>query len=299
MEFSQLEGLLAIARSHSFSRAAEQLGRTQPAISIAIKKLEDEIGAPLFDRSRKDVTLTDAGRVLYEYAQKIINLRGQAVSAIEELRQLHSGKVSIGANESTSLYFLPRIILAFRERYPNIKVEVFRSSSERLPQDIKDRNLDFGIVSFEPTDGEVESFPIMEDDLALILPPEHRLVKKGKLTIKDLGEETFLAHNVKSPSRDRVVETFKQHRVPLNISIELSSIETIKQFVQMGLGLAFVPRLCIEEEIRQKKLVSLPIQGFAHKRTMRVIYLRDKVHSHAAAKFLEVLKSVAQAQSSG
>jgi DNA-binding transcriptional LysR family regulator len=297
MEFSQLEGLLAIARSHSFSRAAEQLGRTQPAISIAIKKLEDEIGAPLFDRSRKDVTLTDAGRVFCEYAQKIINLRGEAVSAIEELRQLHSGKVSIGANESTSLYFLPRIILAFRERHPNIKVEVFRSSSERLPQDIKDRNLDFGIVSFEPNDGEVESFPIMEDDLALILPPGHRLAtKKGKLTVKDLGEETFLAHNVKSPSRDRVVETFKEHRVPLNISIELSSIETIKQFVQMGLGLAFVPRLCIEEEVRQKKLASLPLQGFTHKRTMRVIYLRDKVHSHAAAKFLEVLKSVAQTE---
>jgi len=238
--------------------------------------------------------LTDAGRVLCDYAQKIINLRSEAVWTIEELRQLHSGKVSIGANESTSLYFLPRIILAFRERYPSIKVEVFRSFSERLPHEIKERNLDFGIISYEPNDSELESFPVLEDELALIMRPDHPLATKGKVTLRDLGQETFVAHNVKSPSRQRVIEAFKQHRVPLTIGIELSSIETIKQFVQMGMGLAFVPRMCIEEELREGKLVSPPIQGFKHKRTLRVIYLRDKVHSHAAAKFLEVVKSFAQ-----
>lgn len=298
MEFSQLEALVAIARSRSFSRAGEQLARTQPAISIAIKKLEEEIGAQLFDRSRREVTLTDAGEVLLGYAQKILNLRSEAASAIEELRQLHAGKVTIGANESTSLYFLPKIILAFRQQYPRIKVEVYRSVSERLPQEVRERNLDFGVISFEPNDSELESFPLLDDELALIVRPDHPLARKKKVTIKDLGRETFIAHNVKSPSRTRVIEAFKRNHTPLNISIELSSIETIKQFVQMNLGIAFVPRLCIEQELRQGTLVSVPLQGFTCRRTLRVIYLRDKVHSHAAAKFLDVLRAVAQSSRS-
>jgi len=292
MEFAQLEALVAVARARSFSRAAEQLARTQPALSIAVKKLEEEVGALLFDRSQKEVTLTEAGRILFDYAQKILNLRREAIGTIEELRQLHTGRVTIGANESTSLYVLPRIILAFRQRYPTIKIEVYRSFSERLPHEIKERNLDFGIVSFDPNDGELASFPILEDELVLILPPEHPLAARERITLKDLGGEPFIAHNVRSPARERVIQAFRRARVPLNIAIELTSIETIKEFVKMGLGLAFVPRMCIQEELAQGKLATVPIHGFRHRRVLRVIYLRDKVHSHAAQKFLEVLKAM-------
>ncbi len=149
MEFGQLEALVAVAREHSFGRAAAQLSRTQPAISIAIGKLEKEVGAALFDRFRKDARLTAAGEILFEYAQKILNLKNEAGQAVDELRQLHRGKVSIGANESTSLYLLPGIILEFRKRHPDIKVEVFPSSSVQLPSEIKERNLDFGIIAFD------------------------------------------------------------------------------------------------------------------------------------------------------
>ncbi|GBC77409.1 HTH-type transcriptional activator CmpR [bacterium HR08] len=293
MEFAQLEALVAIARARSFSRAAEQLARTQPALSIAIRKLEEEIGALVFDRSQKEVTLTEVGQILFEYAQKILNLRREALGTIEELRQLHTGRVTIGANESTSLYLLPRIILAFREQHPTIKIEVYRSFSERLPREIKERNLDFGIVSFDPNDSELASFPILEDELVLILPPGHPLAARRQITLKDLGGEPFIAHNVRSPARERVIQAFRRARVPLNIAIELTSIETIKEFVKMGLGLAFVPRMCIEEELAHGKLATVPIHGFRHRRVLRVIYLRDKVHSHAAQKFLEVIKAMA------
>lgn len=293
MEFAQLEALVAIARSRSFSRAAEQLARTQPALSISIKKLEEEVGALLFDRSQREVTLTEVGQVLFEYAQRILNLRREALATIEEIRQLHTGRVTLGANESTSLYVLPRIILAFRERYPTIKIEVYRSFSERLPREIKERNLDFGIVSFDPNESELASFPILEDELVLILPPHHPLAQREKVTLKDLGGEPFIAHNVRSPAREHVIRAFRRARVPLNIAIELTSIETIKEFVKMGLGLAFVPRMCIEEELQQGKLATVPIQGFRYRRVLRVIYLRDKVHSHAAQKFLEVIRAMA------
>lgn len=291
MEFSQLEALITIAQEHSFSRAAEQMARTQPAISIAIKKLEEEIGVALLDRSRKAVALTDAGEVLFEYAQKIVNLRAEAINAIKELQQLHHGKVIIGANESTSLYLLPRIILAYRQQYPGVKLEVFRTFSEQLPRLVKEHRLDFALQAYDPQDSQLATFPILEDELVLIMHPQHRLAKKRKVHVRELGDESFLAHNVKSPARDKVVQFFRDHRVPLNISIELATIETIKRFVAMGMGLAIVPRLCVEEEIRNKQLVTVPIQGLHIRRTLRVIYLRDRVLSQAAAAFLKLIKS--------
>lgn len=290
MEFAQLEALVTIAQERSFSRAAERLARTQPAVSIAIKKLEDEIGAPLLDRARKNVTLTDAGEVLFEYAQKIINLRREAASAIHELRQLHYGKVTVGANESMSLYFLPDIILAYRQQHPQIKVEVYRTFSELLPAKIKEHRVDFGLLAFDPQDSQLESLPVLRDELVLIMSPKHRLAKKSKVTVQELGGESFLAHNVKSPSREKVIQFFRDHQVPLNISIELATIETIKRFAEMNLGLAFVPRMCVQEEIRTGKLVTVPVQGMKIKRTLRLVYLRDRVHSHSAAAFLQLVK---------
>jgi DNA-binding transcriptional LysR family regulator len=290
MEFSQLEALITIAQEHSFSRAAEHMARTQPAISIAIKKLEEEIGVSLLDRSRKNVALTDAGEIMFEYAQKIVNLRTEAVSAIKELRQLHHGKVTIGANESTSLYLLPRIILAYRQQYPRIKLEVFRVFSEQLPRLVKEHRLDFALQAYDPQDSQLETSPILEDELVLVMNPTHRLARKKKVTVQELGHESFLAHNVKSPARDKVVQFFRDHEVPLNISIELATIETIKRFVEMGMGLAIVPRLCVEEEIQSGQLVTVPIQGLHIRRTLRVIYLRDRVLSQAAAAFLKLVK---------
>ncbi len=299
MEFGQLEALVFIAQEHSFSRAAEHLARTQPAVSIAIKKLEEEIGAPLLDRSRKNVVLTDAGMVMLEYAQKILNMRGEVVNAIDELRQLHHGKVTIGANESTSLYFLPRIIMDFRAQNPSVKVEVHRSLSERLPQDIKERHVDFGVISFDPSDAELEASPVLLDELTLIVPPGHWIAQRRSVNIRDLGSESFLAHNVKSPSRQHVVEAFRRHRVPLNITIELATIETIKKFVQMGFGIGFVPHMCVEEELQRGTLVAVPVKEIRFQRTLRVVHLRDRVHSHAAARFLELIRVRAPAVRAG
>jgi len=291
MEFAQLEALVIIAQERSFSRAAERLARTQPAISIAIKKLEEEIGVPLLDRARKNIALTDAGEVMFEYAQKIINLRSEATNSIKELRQLHHGKVTVGANESTSLYFLPNIILAYRQQHPHIKVEVYRTFSEQLPRLVKEHRLDFALLAYEPHDSQLESFLVLHDEVVLIMNPQHRLAKKTKVTVQELGEESFLAHNVKSPAREKVIQFFRDHQVPLNISIELATIETIKRFVEMDLGVAFAPRMCVQEEIRTGKLVTVPVQGLEIKRTLRVVYLRDRVLSQAAAAFLQLVKA--------
>jgi len=292
-----LEAVLAVARTRSFARAAEEMGRTQPAVSIAIRKLEEELGASLFDRVRRDIRLTAAGQVLYDYAVKILNLRGEVRESIDQLRNLQRGKVRIGANESTSLYLLPPAILSFREKFPFIKVEAFRSASMQLPYEIKERNLDLGIVSFDPDDADLESFPLLEDELILIVPPDHSLTKKRRVVLADLATEVFIAHNVHSPSRQHVIDVFRKEGVPLNIGIELSNIETIKDFVRRKMGIAFIPHFCVEQELATGDFRIVRVQNFHHTRTVRVILLKDTSHPHATLQFLEVLKQLHSAPS--
>ena len=207
--------------------------RTQPAVSIAIRRLEEEIGSPLFERSQKTPVLTDAGELLYDYAKRILSLRDQTFNVVAELKSLRRGRVRIGANESTSLYLLPHLILEYRALHPDVMVEIFRQSSERLPREVLDRNVDFALMAFEPVDSDLESFPVLRDELVLITHPEHHLAKLQSVTVEELGNQPFLAHNVKTGSRYKVMETFAQHHTPLNITLELATVETIKRFVQL------------------------------------------------------------------
>jgi DNA-binding transcriptional LysR family regulator len=290
MEITQLEFFLKVVEEGSFSKAAERVYRTQPAVSLAIRRLEEEVGASLLDRSQKTPTLTDVGRVVYEYARRIIALRDQAREAVAEVRALKRGRVRIGANESTSLYLLPDLILEFRERHPNVLVEMFRHASQQLPREVIDRNLDFALMAFEPTDGELESFPVLKDELVLIMSPSHRLAGRESVSLEELGEESFLAHNVQAASRKRVIETFAEHHTPLNIILELATIETIKRFVQREVGLAFVPRMCVVEELERGALATVPVRGLTYERVLWATRLRGATPSHAASAFLELLR---------
>ncbi|HEX7295843.1 MAG TPA: LysR family transcriptional regulator [Pyrinomonadaceae bacterium] len=289
MELTQLEFFVSVVETGSFSKAALRVYRTQPAVSIAIRRLEEEIGAPLFDRSQKTPTLTDAGQLVYDYALRMLALRDRAQNAVSELRTLERGRVRIGANESTSLYLLPQLILQYREKHPHVRVEIYRNVSEVLPREVLDRNVDFALLAFEPEDKELETFPILDDRLVLILNLDHRLAKHDSVTIKELGNESFLAHNVKSGSRHKVVETFARHHTPLNIALELATVETIKRFVQLKIGLAFVPHMCVAEELARGTLATVPVEGLSYLRTLWVTHRRNITFSHAAAAFLEVL----------
>lgn len=289
----QLEMFVAMVEEGSFHRAAERVFRTQPALSMALRKLEQEIGAALFDRTNRNAyVLTETGVLLYEYAKRLLNLRDETVQALQELHNLQSGRIRIGANESTSLYLLPRLILAFREEHPKIKIEVFRQISARLPSELRQRNLDFAILSFSPDEPELEATPIMRDELVLIASPQHRLASVRKTHIRDLGDEGFIAHNVRSPSREKVIEAFRLFKTPLNITIEIATIETIKRFVARNLGLAFVPLMCVQEELERGDLVVVGVEGFRYERTLWVVHRRTDAHSHAAKAFMRVLGSL-------
>ena len=289
MDINQLEVLVAVAQEKSFSRAAEILHRTQPAISQAIRRLEQEVGEKLFDRSSKDGTLTAAGDVLLEYAKQMLNLRRTAQLAVKELRDLHQGKVTISANEHTVFYLLP-LIKEFRRRFPLIKVEVGRGVASRIPTEVMAREVELGVISFKPNDESVKAIPVDIDELVLIVAPTHRFAKKTNVSIKELGVESFIAHNAPSPYREKVIQTFEKHRTQLNISIELPSLEAIKRLVEEGVGIALVPKLTAEAEIASGLLKSLNVNEMKFERRLHIIYKRNSVLSHAAKMFLQMVK---------
>lgn len=291
MDINQLEVLIAVAGERGFSRAAEKLYRTQPAISQAIRRLEEEVGEPLFDRSSKDGTLTASGQVLLKYAQQIINLRRDAKLAVKELKDLQRGKVTLGANEYTVMYLLP-VISVYRVRHPHIKIEVKRDLASRIPSEVLKRDVEIGIVSFRPNDPALATVAVATDELALIVAPKHPLARKKIVSVRELGVESFIAHNVRSPYRERVVETFEKHRTPLNISMELPTLEAIKRFVEQGMGVALVPRLAAQAEIERGQVVAIPVREMRLERKLYLIYRKGAKLSHAARAFLTVARDI-------
>ena len=290
MDVNQLEVLIAVAEEKSFSRAAEVLHRTQPAVSQAIRRLEAELGESLFDRSSRDGTLTPAGQVILDHARHILNLRRSAHAAVKELKDLQRGKLALSANEYTVMYLL-RVIPIFRKRHPEIKVEVKRSLASRIPLEILGRGVEMGVVSYKPTDPAVASVPVLMDELALIVPADHPLAHQQIVSVRELGAESFIAHNVPSPYRERVVRTFEKHKTPLNISIEMPTLESIKLFVAQGMGVALVPRLAAQAEIARGDIAALTVREMRLERRLYLVHRKGATLSHAARAFLRVAKS--------
>jgi len=288
MELYSLHVFLTVATEKSFSRAAERLLRTQPAVSLALQRLEQELGEKLIDRSGKDLILTDAGRAVLDYARRFESLQQQLENSLAELRDNSAGRLTIGANESTTLYLL-RHIERYRELYPKIKVQVRRSLSSKIPNELLDGNLELGVISYDPGDERLKSKIIYTDALAFVVSPRHRLAHRRTISISELGSETFIAHNVLSPYREVVLREFQAHKVPLRMEVEMPTIESIRKMVQNNNGVAFLPRMCVEQEIEAKLICEVRIKEMHMERKIRLIYPTRRALSHAARAFLEVL----------
>lgn len=293
MDLFQLETFLAVAREGSFSRAARKLFRTQPAISQTVRKLEEEIGEPLFDRSSREGILTDAGRVLVEYAERLLNMRSEAIAAIGELRHLERGRLSIGANEVTCLYLLPALD-KFRDRCPMVTIAVQRKLASHLPEELSNRTIELGVLTYKPEEPDLKTIVIYRDDLVFVMPPNHPLASATSLTISQLGAEVFVAHNVPSPYRVKVIDTFRQMGVPLHMDIELPTVDSIKKAVEHGKGVALIPGICAAEELSKGKLVTVPVRELTFERKVRIAYRKNSTLSHAARAFLDVVESFAK-----
>ncbi len=288
MDLASLQVFQTVVREKSFSRAAEKLFRTQPAVSISIRKLEEWVGQPLFVRGSGARTLTDAGALLLEYADRMLNLREEIRKSMRELRGLQRGQVSLGVNESSIHALLPALA-RYRELHEGIHIRVHRVFSRDVPREVLSHHLDIGVISYIPEETELSAVEFYRDNLTVVVWPGHRLAKRREVDITDLGEETFIGHIVESPHRQRVVQLFARHHVPLHMEIEMPTIESIKLFVEMKKGVAIVPRMCVGPEIAQGILRELPMKQMRIQRRLYLIYRQDRPLTAAAQAMVNIL----------
>jgi DNA-binding transcriptional LysR family regulator len=286
MDIGSLRVFLAVAHERSFSRAAAKVHLTQPAVSQTVRRLERALGEELFDRSSKNGTLTDAGRTLQNYGQRLVRLAEETESAMRELRDLRRGRVLVGANEAAVHTLLP-LMATFRARYPDISIDVRRVPARQIAVEVQQGSLDFGALTFHPSEPGLLEVNVGTDELVLLVPPSHALAARRQVTMEEVAAEAVVAHNDPSPARERVLRLFEQRRVPLNMVISLPSLDGIKRAVEMDLGVALLPRRCAITEIANRRLVAIPVAGVSRRRQVTLV-CRKAHRSHAANAFLAV-----------
>jgi DNA-binding transcriptional LysR family regulator len=289
LELTELRVFLKVAAERSFSRAAMKLHRTQPAVSQAVRRLEESVGERLFDRATKDASLTDAGRLLRDYADRLLRLSEEAEAAVKELRDLRRGRVLIGVNEASVHVVLP-LVQRFRDVHPLVHVDVRRVPARQIGAEVVQGSLDFGVLTFQPAEPRLSSVVLGHDELVMLVHPSHTLAPAREVTLAECGRQTVIAHNDPSHVRDRVLRLFEQHHIPANILVSLPSLEGIKRAVALKMGVALLPRRCAESEIARGELVALTMPEIRLRRQVRLVYRKAGERSHASAAFLALVE---------
>jgi DNA-binding transcriptional LysR family regulator len=287
MDFDQLETFLEVARLSSFSRAAEKRFRTQPAISAQIRAVEDEIGAKLLDRSGGKVSLTAAGKVFQKYAEDAIQARRSVITAMAEMERVPRGEIVVGANEGTCLHVLPEVFAEFKKQYPGVSVNINRLESGGILGGILDNSIDFGIVSLPVSDNRLTVVNIHRDELVIITPPRHPLAKTKSATLADASKYPLLVPE-SGHTRDAIEQYFHERKLKLNVSMELDSSELLKRFVAADVGIGFIARSNVLEDVRAGVLVALAIADATIRRDLALVFRKDKALSRAALAFIDI-----------
>ncbi len=298
MDYDQLASFLEVAKLGSFSRAAEKIYRTQPAISAQVRLLEQECGEKLFDRSGKKVLLTPAGEILRRYAEKILDLQKEALQAIAEINQTPRGKLYMGANEATCLYVLPKTFAHFKRLYPLVQISIYRNFSHKILQKVQEGALDLGIVTLPQTAANMEVTPLFRDEVQVVVPQGHALAGKRSVSVEELAQFPLILPKT-GHTRVAIDRLFRSYRDRLQISMELASVETIKKFVGAGLGISLISRTYAQAEVAAGLLQLIPLNGQKLYRELGLIYRRDRYLSLPAKIFIDVVRESSQAPRSG
>ncbi|MGZ4819838.1 MAG: LysR substrate-binding domain-containing protein [Terriglobales bacterium] len=287
MDFDQLETFLEVARLSSFSRAAEKRFRTQPAISAQIRALEDEIGARLLDRSGGKVSLTAAGKVFQKYAEDALQSRRGVITAMAEMERVPRGEIVVGANEGTCLHVLPEVFAEFKKQYPAVSVNINRLESAGILGSVLDNSVDFGVVSLPVNDSRLTVVPIHRDELVIITPLRHPLSKAKAASLADAANYPLLVPEA-GHTRDAIEQLFHERKLKMNVSMELDSSELLKRFVAVDVGIGFIARSNVLEDVRAGVLAALAISDATIRRDLALVFRKDKALSRAALAFIDI-----------
>ena len=289
----QLRILKAIAAEGSFKRAADTLYISQPAVSLQVQNLEKQLNVPLFDRGGRKAVLTEAGHLLLNYGDKIITLCQETCRALEDLQNLQGGTLIVGASQTTGTYLLPRMMGLFRQKYPEVSVQLQVHSTRRTSWAVANGQLDLAIIGGEvPSELQenLQVIPYAEDELSLILPVSHSLAKVPIIQKEDLYKLKFISLDSQSTIRkviDKILTSCDIETKRLKIEMELNSIEAIKNAVQSGLGAAFVSITAIAKELEMGVLHVSSIKDVEVRRNLYVLLNPNRYRSKAAEAFIE------------
>jgi DNA-binding transcriptional LysR family regulator len=289
VELDELKVFLAVADSRSFTKAAAVTYRTQSAVSQAVRRLEDDLGERLFDRSVKDGQLTEAGAILAEHARHVLTMVDRASAAVRDLRDLKRGRIRVGSNEA-SMHVLVPVVARLQRQHPRLLVEVPRMSSRQIAAGLADGSVDFGVLTFDPKQADLRFVSLGRDELVLLVQPSHPLARRRVAAERDIADLPIVAHSDPSPARSRVLSYFEGRQESLDIRLSMSSLDAIKHAVESGLGVAILPRRCASGELATGRLVALELPHLSMRRELRLAYSAKRELSRAASAFLEAAK---------
>jgi len=284
----QLQCFSAVAQNLSFTRAAEALHLTQPAVSMQVRQLEQQAGISLTEQIGKQIYLTDAGEEVFRYARSILQQVDEMDDVLNKMKGLSGGHLRIAAISSAN-YFAPRLLGVFHQRFPDVSVSMDVTRQERVLKQVADNEVDMAIMGQPPLDMKVDAIPFMDNPLVIIAPPGHRLAKTKSISLRQMEKEIFLVREPGSGTRGAMVRFFKANKVKLTTGMEMGSLEGIKQGVQAELGLGLVPKGAIEIELKLKKLATLNVKGLPIGRQWHVVLNQGKRLSAAADAFKHLL----------
>ena len=280
----QLQVFESVADELSFTRASEKLHLSQPAVSIQVKQLEEGAGLPLFEHAGKKISLTEAGWILYRCSQSIRSVLEDAGEQLDELMGIQRGKLDITV-ATTASYFASRILAGFAHRFPQIAISLDVTNREGLLRQLELNQCDLVIMGEPPKGKRLNSVPIMENPLVIIAAPGHPLAGRQGIPVKKLGEQAFVFREPGSGTRAANMRFLEEKGVSIQITMEMTSNEAIKQTVQAGLGLGIVSRHTVELELETGNLVELNVRHFPLKRYWYLVRRSDKQLSPVAQRF--------------
>ncbi len=291
MDFAQIRAVVEVARLQSFSRAAEALGLTQPAISAQVRAVEDECGFRLFDRLGRNVYLTQPGAVLADYGRRLIQYRREAVRALTDLHSAPSGRILLGATEAICTYVLPAIVKEFQRQHPNVAVSIFRHNTNRVIRKLTDGVLDAGFISLPIGADDVQVTPIFRDRWMAAVAPSHPLANAAKLRMEDLLPYPFILPE-SGHTREVMDHLLAPHRRQAKIAFEVSGIEVIKRFTAEGMGVTLLSEIFAADDVAAGRLKLIPLSGQKLSREIGLAVRKNDYQSQAVKALIGVARKV-------